>query len=144
MHFVLMIPDLYEIEEGDKKGIYWQVKFPFPLANRDVSFNSSQSIIQNDLLFQAIYVVIRSLSLTGSKYTFVREMRELNVGGERVWVGLARSEQFSTVPKLKGVVRVEDYIQSLVITSDGNKGTKGYLFSLLLYVHIVARMYSTC
>lgn len=48
--FVLMIPDLYEIEEGDKKGIYWQVKFPFPLANRDVSFNRSQSVIQNDLL----------------------------------------------------------------------------------------------
>lgn len=51
MYFVLMVPDLYEIEEDDKKGIYWQVKFPFPLANRDVSFNSSQSIIQNDLLF---------------------------------------------------------------------------------------------
>ena len=34
-----MFPELREIKEVDKQGIYWQVKLPFPLANRDVSFN---------------------------------------------------------------------------------------------------------
>lgn len=31
------ISELYEKEVGGKKLIYWHVKFPFPMSNRDVS-----------------------------------------------------------------------------------------------------------
>ena len=36
--FVLLHLDLREFEDADTKGIYWNVNFPFPMSNRDVSF----------------------------------------------------------------------------------------------------------
>ena len=33
----IYIVELKEIDDVDLKGIYWQVKFPFMMSNRDVS-----------------------------------------------------------------------------------------------------------
>ena len=43
---------------------------------------------------------------------------------KKVWVVLARSEATSSIPEKSGVVRVQDYIQSAALTSDGKSGTK--------------------
>jgi len=59
---------------------------------------------------------------------YYRELRELDMTGSSVWVVLARAVDPSPVPPCDGVVRVVDYHQSLAITSDGRRGTKGYCF----------------
>lgn len=52
--------------------------------------------------------------------------------GKKVWVVLARSEATSSMPEKSGVVRVQDYIQSAALTSDGKSGTKCKYSRLLL------------
>lgn len=32
---------LYEADFGGHTAVYWEVKYPFPLSNRDVSFRQS-------------------------------------------------------------------------------------------------------
>lgn len=34
----LFISELYERDFQGRTAIYWEVKYPFPLSNRDVSF----------------------------------------------------------------------------------------------------------
>lgn len=64
-------------------------------------------------------------SYASSKYTYIRELRELDVDGVNVVVVIAHSHPLSSVPKKSGVIRVTDYHQSLAIKSDGKVGTKG-------------------
>ena len=59
------------------------------------------------------------------QYVYRRELRQLNFKDRPAWVILAQSVKVDSVPPHKGVVRVEDYVQSMAITSDGNIGTKG-------------------
>ncbi|XP_072020686.1 phosphatidylcholine transfer protein-like [Amphiura filiformis] len=86
---------LYEVTEGDRKGIYWNCNFPFPMSNRD--------------------------------YIFERESQEFDLDGRHVFVTLGRSAEFSSVPEKSGVIRVDDFKQSLAITANGDTGSKAFM-----------------
>lgn len=64
-------------------------------------------------------------ALNPLQYVYVRERRDLDVGGRKIWVVLAKSSPVSQCPEKRGVIRVKDYKQSLAIESDGSGGTKG-------------------
>ncbi|XP_043091383.1 phosphatidylcholine transfer protein isoform X1 [Puntigrus tetrazona] len=87
--------ELHEKDYGEQKAIYWEVKYPLPLSNRD--------------------------------YVYVRERRDLDVGGRKICVVLAKSSSVSQCPEKKGVIRVRDYKQSLAMESDGSGGTKVFM-----------------
>ncbi|XP_016120831.1 phosphatidylcholine transfer protein-like, partial [Sinocyclocheilus grahami] len=87
--------ELHEKDYGGQKAIYWEVKYPLPLSNRD--------------------------------YVYVRERRDLDVGGRKICVVLAKSSAVSQCPEKKGVIRVKDYKQSLAMESDGSGGTKVFM-----------------
>lgn len=38
MLFMFMTLELYEKDFNGQSAIYWEVKYPFPMSNRDVSF----------------------------------------------------------------------------------------------------------
>ncbi|XP_006019842.1 phosphatidylcholine transfer protein isoform X2 [Alligator sinensis] len=87
------VKELYEKTYDDgKKVIYWEVKYPFPLSNRD--------------------------------YVYVRERREMDVSGRKVWIVLAKSVCVPQCPEKPGIIRVKSYEQTLVIESDGESGSK--------------------
>ena len=65
--------------------------------------------------------------LNSLKYVYKREVRELNKDGNKVWVVLAHSDTASTVPEKDGVIRVDDYVQSCALTTDGKVGSKGII-----------------
>lgn len=44
--FSFLYSELYEKDFGGQSAIYWEVKYPFPLSNRDVSFWLNQFKIQ--------------------------------------------------------------------------------------------------
>lgn len=56
---------------------------------------------------------------------YVRERRDLDVDGRKIWVILARSSPETPCPEKSGVVRVRDYHQSVAMESDGGQGTRG-------------------
>uniref|UniRef100_A0A3Q2FLY3 Phosphatidylcholine transfer protein n=1 Tax=Cyprinodon variegatus TaxID=28743 RepID=A0A3Q2FLY3_CYPVA len=100
-HWDGYVKELYEKDFGGQTAIYWEVKYPFPLSNRD--------------------------------YVYVRERRDLDIDGRKIWVILARSSPQTACAEKKGVLRVNDYKQSVALESDGASGTKGgsiWLFSL--------------
>lgn len=86
---------LDEKDFDGQKAIYWEVKYPFPLSNRD--------------------------------YVYIRERRDLDVDGRKIYVVLARSAPQTSCPEKSGVIRVNDYKQSLAIESDGGSGTKMFM-----------------
>ncbi|KTF81660.1 hypothetical protein cypCar_00044158 [Cyprinus carpio] len=61
------------------------------------------------------------------QYVYVRERRDLDVGGRKIWVVLAKSWSVPHCPEKKGVIRVEDYKQSLALESDGSGSTKVFM-----------------
>ncbi|XP_016351182.1 phosphatidylcholine transfer protein-like [Sinocyclocheilus anshuiensis] len=89
------VKELHEKDYGGQNAIYWEVKYPLPLSNRD--------------------------------YVYVRERRDLDVGGRKICVVLAKSSAVSQCPEKKGVIRVKDYKQSLAMESDGAGGTKVFM-----------------
>ncbi|KAM8992260.1 phosphatidylcholine transfer protein isoform 2-T2 [Ara ararauna] len=101
------VKELHEETYDGENVIYWEVKYPFPLSNRD--------------------------------YVYIRECREMDVAGRKVWVVLARSVSVPQCPEKPGIIRVKNYKQSLAIESDGKTGSKewcacfleGYAESLL-------------
>ena len=63
----------------------------------------------------------------------------VEVDGEKTWVVLSRSEQFPTsCPEKSGLVRVDDFLQSCAMQSDGKCGSKGWNtpFSILNYLQL--------
>ena len=64
-------------------------------------------------------------SLTSAQYTFVRDMKVLELSGVKTYVVLAKSQPFSGVPEKEGVIRVTDFQQACVMQSDGKVGSKG-------------------
>lgn len=46
---VICVLALYEEDFGGHSAIYWEVKYPFPLSNRDVSFRQRATRCQSDL-----------------------------------------------------------------------------------------------
>uniref|UniRef100_A0A3P9MH37 Phosphatidylcholine transfer protein n=1 Tax=Oryzias latipes TaxID=8090 RepID=A0A3P9MH37_ORYLA len=94
-HWDKYAKELYEKDFDGETAIYWEVKYPFPLSNRD--------------------------------YVYVRERRDLDVNGRKIWVILARSSPETACPEKSGVLRVNDYKQSVALESDGANGTRVFM-----------------
>ncbi|TDH03288.1 hypothetical protein EPR50_G00161970 [Perca flavescens] len=94
-HWDTYVKELYEKDFNGQTSIYWEVKYPFPLSNRD--------------------------------YVYVRERRDLEVDGRKIWVILARSAPQTPCAEKSGVLRVKDYKQSVALESDGGCGTKVFM-----------------
>ncbi|XP_077020960.1 phosphatidylcholine transfer protein isoform X3 [Tamandua tetradactyla] len=86
------IKELCEKECNGEIIVYWEVKYPFPLSNRD--------------------------------YVYLRQRRDLDLEGKRIHVILAQSTSVPQFTEKPGVIRVQQYKQSLAIESDGKKGSK--------------------
>jgi len=67
------------------------------------------------------------------QYVYRRELRELDVAGSHIWVIVARAINPSPVEPRDGIIRVTDYRQSLAITSNGRRGTKGCCYCIYCY-----------
>lgn len=64
--------------------------------------------------------------MTGAtKYTFIRDLKIMEVNGVKTWVVMARYQQFSSCGKKDGIIRVDDFRQACVMQSDGKVGSKG-------------------
>lgn len=63
---------------------------------------------------------------------YVRERRDLDVDGRKIWVVLARSAPEAPCPEKSGVLRVSEYHQSVALESDGAHGTKGDVAGFVL------------
>ncbi len=51
---------------------------------------------------------------------FIRESREFDINGEHIWVILGRSVPFASKPPVSGVIRVDDFKQSMAIKACGD------------------------
>ncbi|XP_043957299.1 phosphatidylcholine transfer protein [Gambusia affinis] len=89
------VKELYEKDFDGQTAIYWEVKYPFPLKNRD--------------------------------YVYVRERRDLDVNGRKIFVILARSSAETACPEKSTALRVSDYKQSVAMETDGAGGTKVFM-----------------
>ena len=49
----------------------------------------------------------------------------MEVGGERTWVVMSRSQPFPCCPEKSGIIRVDTFWESYAIQSDGRVGSKG-------------------
>ncbi|KAK1331346.1 hypothetical protein QTO34_009299 [Cnephaeus nilssonii] len=90
------VKELYEKECNGETVVYWEVKYPFPMSNRD--------------------------------YVYIRQRRELDVEGRKIYVVLAQSTSVPQFAERPGVIRVKGYKQSLAIESDGKKGSKVFMY----------------
>ncbi|MGH0153657.1 UNVERIFIED_CONTAM: hypothetical protein FKN15_025446 [Acipenser sinensis] len=61
------------------------------------------------------------------EYVYMRERRDLDVDGRKIWVILAKSASVTQCPEKSGAIRVCDYKQSLAIESDGRSGIKVFM-----------------
>ena len=57
---------------------------------------------------------------------YARTLREMDYNSKKMWVVLARSENCPSIPEVNGVIRVDDYLQSCALTTDGKVGSKGW------------------
>ncbi|XP_077590714.1 phosphatidylcholine transfer protein [Stigmatopora nigra] len=89
------VKELTEREIDGRAAIYWEVKYPFPLSNRD--------------------------------YLYVREQRVLDVDDRKIWVILARSWPEAAYPEKNGILRVQDYKQTVAMEADGQTGTRVFM-----------------
>lgn len=64
-------------------------------------------------------------SITGYQYTFVRDMRMVEIDGVPTCVCVAKSAVFPNEPEKEGIVRVDDFQQACVLQSDGKTGSRG-------------------
>jgi len=59
-------------------------------------------------------------------------MRELDLNGHHIWVVLCKITDSSQLPPVKGVIRVTEYVATLALCSDGEGGTQGSQFTLIV------------
>uniref|UniRef100_A0AAQ5ZL37 Phosphatidylcholine transfer protein n=1 Tax=Amphiprion ocellaris TaxID=80972 RepID=A0AAQ5ZL37_AMPOC len=97
-HWDEYVKELHEKDFDGQSAIYWEVKYPFPLSNRDVSFWLTETLD-----------------------------RDLDVDGRKIWVILARSSPQTACAEKSSVLRVRDYKQSVAMESDGSSGTKVFM-----------------
>ncbi|XP_060059761.1 phosphatidylcholine transfer protein isoform X2 [Erinaceus europaeus] len=62
--------------------------------------------------------------MSNRDYVYIRDCRELDWEGQKVYVVLAKSVEVPQFPEKSGVVRVKQYKQSLALVSDGKKGSR--------------------
>lgn len=60
-------------------------------------------------------------------YVYARSLKEMEYNGKKVWVVLARSEVTPSIPEKDGIIRVDDYLQSCALTTDGKVGSKAFM-----------------
>ncbi|CAG5128286.1 unnamed protein product [Candidula unifasciata] len=60
-------------------------------------------------------------------YVYGRECKVMDKNGQKVWVILAKSVSSPSIPERSGIVRVDDYLQSVALWSDGKSGTKAFM-----------------
>ncbi|XP_029943483.1 phosphatidylcholine transfer protein [Salarias fasciatus] len=89
------VKELHQDQFEGRPAVYWQVKYPFPLSNRD--------------------------------YVYVRERRDLDLDGRRIWVILAHSSPETPCAERSGVLRVRQYRQSVAMETDGARGAKVFM-----------------
>ncbi|VDI47308.1 phosphatidylcholine transfer protein-like [Mytilus galloprovincialis] len=65
--------------------------------------------------------------MSNRDYVYKREMRELEHNGNKVWIVMAESTECLSIPEKSGVIRVDDYKQSCVLTTDGKQGSKAFM-----------------
>uniref|UniRef100_UPI0037E89885 phosphatidylcholine transfer protein n=1 Tax=Semicossyphus pulcher TaxID=241346 RepID=UPI0037E89885 len=78
---------------------------------------------QNAIYWEVIY----PFPLSNRDYVYMRERRDLDVDGRKIWVILARSSPETACAEKKGILRVKDYKQSVALESDGACGTRVFL-----------------
>ncbi|XP_070837242.1 phosphatidylcholine transfer protein isoform X2 [Chaetodon trifascialis] len=61
------------------------------------------------------------------QYVYMRERRDLDVDGRKIWVILARSSPETACGEKSGVLRVKDYKQSVALESDGAGGSRVFM-----------------
>ncbi|KAL0993362.1 hypothetical protein UPYG_G00106690 [Umbra pygmaea] len=94
-HWDGYVKELQEKDIDGQSAIYWEVKYPFPLSNRD--------------------------------YVYIRDRKDVDFNGRKVYVILAKSSPQFPVAEKSGVQRVKDYMQSVAMESDGASGTKVFM-----------------
>ncbi|KAK2111638.1 hypothetical protein P7K49_011384, partial [Saguinus oedipus] len=109
--------ELYEQECNGETVVYWEVKYPFPMSNRDVSFPQA---FAKDIASRVVFGDLR--------YVYLRQRRDLDVEGRKIHVVLSQSTSVPQLGERSGVIRVKQYKQSLVIESDGRKGSKVFMY----------------
>ena len=60
-------------------------------------------------------------------YTFVRDMRMVEVDGVLTCVCVAKSAVFPNEPEKEGIIRVDDFQQACVLQSDGKTGSRAFM-----------------
>ncbi|XP_071949777.1 phosphatidylcholine transfer protein-like [Antedon mediterranea] len=66
--------------------------------------------------------------MSNRDYVFVREMKEFDLDdGRHVWVVLGKSSLFESIPTKSRTIRVDDFQQSMTMTTDGGSGTKAFM-----------------
>ncbi|XP_060059763.1 phosphatidylcholine transfer protein isoform X5 [Erinaceus europaeus] len=65
--------------------------------------------------------------MSNRDYVYIRDCRELDWEGQKVYVVLAKSVEVPQFPEKSGVVRVKQYKQSLALVSDGKKGSRVFM-----------------
>ena len=69
---------------------------------------------------------IKKYPLTqATQYTFIRDLKIMEVDGLKTWVVMARYRKFSSCGEKDGIIRVDDFKQACVMQSDGKVGSKG-------------------
>ncbi|MEJ1272221.1 phosphatidylcholine transfer protein [Cricetulus griseus] len=90
------VNELQEKECDGQMVAYWEVKYPFPLSNRD--------------------------------YVYIRQRRDMDVDGRKIYVVLAQSISVPQFPEKSGVIRVRQYKQSLAIEGDSKKRSRVFMY----------------
>ncbi|KAK1785661.1 hypothetical protein P4O66_019007 [Electrophorus voltai] len=122
------VKELYEMDCGGLKAIYWEVKYPFPLSNRDTDRQRDRQTERGRQAGISPCVCVGTVLLDHmTQYVYVRERRDLEVDGRKIWVVLAKSSEVSQCAEKPGVIRVKDYKQSVALESDGSKGSKVFM-----------------
>lgn len=66
--------------------------------------------------------------MSNRDYVYLRELRETqSFSGNTVWAVMAKSVQCPSISEKSGVIRVDDYLQSCVLTTDGKVGSKAFM-----------------
>lgn len=66
--------------------------------------------------------------MSNRDYIYLRELKEMQtIDGNKVWAVMAKSVECLSVPEKRGVIRVDDYLQSCVLSTDGQGGSKAFM-----------------
>lgn len=88
-------------------------------------------IIKDDDGAQGLYWCVDfPWPMSDRDYTFIRDMKIIELDGVITYVVLARYHRFSSKPEreAEGIIRVDDFKQACIMQSDGKVGSKAYMY----------------